>query len=68
MGSPVQSRGRAAASWLRAGRYLAGVHVLRQLEAAASIAVASVGPWGVDAGLLTAPLRTLVHICRPQGK
>lgn len=59
-GATVQPGGRA-------GRYLAGVHVRGQLEAPAPVAVAGVAPRGVDAGLLAAPLRTLVHICQPQG-
>lgn len=43
--------------------YLTGVHVLRQLEAAAAVTVAGVAPGAVSAGLLTAALGTLVHIC-----
>lgn len=43
--------------------YLAGVHVLGQLEAPAAVAVAAVAPGRVDTGLLTAPLCTLVHVC-----
>lgn len=67
LGQPGQIKGKAGASWLQAGCYLAGVHVVGQLEAPLSAAVAGVGPRGVDAGLLTASLCTLVHICRPQG-
>lgn len=50
--------------------YLTCVHVLRQLEAAAAVTVAGVAPGAVGAGLLTAALGTLVHICpgRRQGQ
>lgn len=67
LGQPSLLRARPSVP-ATGGCYLAGVHVPGQLEAPASVAVAGVGPRGVDAGLLTAPLRTLVHICWPQGK
>lgn len=43
--------------------YLTGAHVLGQLQAPAPVTVAGVAPGGVDAGLLTAFLHALVHVC-----
>lgn len=47
--------------------YLARAHVPGQLQAPAPVAVAGVAPGGVDAGLLTALLRALVHVCDHKG-
>lgn len=43
--------------------HLTGVHVWGQLEAPTAITVAGVAARGIDAGLLTAALLTLIHIC-----
>lgn len=54
--------------------YLAGAHVPGQLQAPAAVTVAGVAAGGVDAGLLTALLCALVHVCShreplsPQGR
>lgn len=60
---PLAAPRGTAALW----SHLTGVHVRGQLEASASVAVAGVAPRGVDAGLLTAALCTLVHICHHGG-